>query len=183
MLLKIIPWTPLLFTFIWAVIYTSKSSSNFEVSNHRYLESIPNLFTTVGVLGTFIGISIGLWNFDTENIDGSITNLLVGLRAAFFTSIVGIILSIIFSKWIDAISFNKTEQVIAETDPLILLSKNITDLKNSIHREQANVYMCQVPGPTVPSPPGTWLPSWGPWPWNSLRNGLFLCEILVECHT
>lgn len=135
MILKIIPWIPLFLSLVWASIYTFKSASNIEESNTLFLNSIPNLFTTVGVLGTFIGISIGLWNFDIGNIDGSITDLLIGLRAAFFTSIVGIILSIFFSKWIDAISFSKTEQTTSETDPLILLSKNLTELKNSIAGE------------------------------------------------
>lgn len=132
MLLKIIPWIPLLITLIWATIYTIKSSSNFEKSNSLYLESIPNLFTTVGVLGTFIGISIGLWNFDTNGIEDSISDLLIGLRAAFFTSIAGIVLSIIFSKWIDAISFKNAEEISSETDPIVLLSKNLIDLKNAI---------------------------------------------------
>lgn len=132
MFLEIIPWIPLFVTLIWATIYTIKSSSDFEKSNSLYLESIPNLFTTVGVLGTFIGISIGLWNFDTNGIEDSISDLLIGLRAAFFTSIAGIVLSIIFSKWIDAISFKNTEGISSETDPIVLLSKNLIDLKNAI---------------------------------------------------
>ena len=43
-----------------------------------------------------------------------------------------------------------------------------------------------VPGPRSDrTPPGhvVSLPSWGRWPWNSLRNGSFLCEVLGECHT
>lgn len=132
MFLKIIPWIPLLLTLVWATIYTIKSSSDFEKSNSLFLESIPNLFTTVGVLGTFIGISIGLWNFDTNGIEDSISDLLIGLRAAFFTSIAGIVLSIIFSKWIDAISFKNAEGISSETDPIVLLSKNLIDLKNAI---------------------------------------------------
>jgi ABC-type transporter Mla subunit MlaD len=46
------------------------------------------------VLGTFIGIFIGLWDFDTGNIEASVPTLLEGLKLAFITSIVGIGLSI-----------------------------------------------------------------------------------------
>lgn len=49
-----------------------------------------SILTIVGVLGTFIGIYIGLQNFDTDNLQNSIKNLLDGLKLAFGTSIVGI---------------------------------------------------------------------------------------------
>lgn len=45
----------------------------------------PNLLTSLGMLGTFIGIVIGLLHFDPENIDGSISLLLSGLQTAFMT--------------------------------------------------------------------------------------------------
>ncbi len=42
-----------------------------------------------GVLGTFVGIFIGLLGFDTANISHSVPQLLEGLKFAFLTSIVG----------------------------------------------------------------------------------------------
>lgn len=44
---------------------------------------------SVGVLGTFVGIFIGLQGFDPLDIMGSVGDILVGLKTAFFTSIVG----------------------------------------------------------------------------------------------
>lgn len=61
----------------------------------RYQQFAPNLLTTVGILGTFVGISIGLAAFDTNQIDDSIPTLLDGLKTAFITSIVGMALSIL----------------------------------------------------------------------------------------
>lgn len=55
----------------------------------------PNLYTVFGVLGTFIGIFIGLYNFDVENIETGVPELLQGLRMAFATSIAGMLTSII----------------------------------------------------------------------------------------
>ena len=50
----------------------------------------PTLLTTLGILGTFTGIFIGLLEFDVSDIDSSVPQLLVGLKIAFVTSILGI---------------------------------------------------------------------------------------------
>ncbi len=53
----------------------------------------------LGILGTFIGIIIGLLNFNTESIDTSIPVLLGGLKTAFITSIVGMFLPFYLMEW------------------------------------------------------------------------------------
>lgn len=62
----------------------------------RLITITPNGLATLGVLGTFTGILIGLLDFDVNNIDTSVPSLLEGLKIAFTTSIVGISSSIIF---------------------------------------------------------------------------------------
>ena len=49
-----------------------------------------SILTIVGVLGTFIGIYIGLQEFNPDELENSIKDLLDGLKLAFLTSIVGI---------------------------------------------------------------------------------------------
>lgn len=51
--------------------------------------ALGNIASTIGVLGTFVGISIGLWKFDPSNISESVPMLLTGMKIAFATSIVG----------------------------------------------------------------------------------------------
>ena len=63
-----------------------------------YVYDTPNVYTTIGVLGTFVGIYFGLRGFDVENITESILTLLEGLKTAFTTSIWGISLSLVFGK-------------------------------------------------------------------------------------
>lgn len=58
-------------------------------------ESLSNASTTLGILGTFLGVLIGLLGFDTSNISTSVPELLGGLKTAFFTSIAGIIVSLL----------------------------------------------------------------------------------------
>jgi methyl-accepting chemotaxis protein len=54
-------------------------------------KSIKSTVTIVGVLGTFIGIVIGLWDFDYVHIENSLPTLLSGLTTAFLTSVAGMV--------------------------------------------------------------------------------------------
>jgi methyl-accepting chemotaxis protein len=57
----------------------------------------PSFFITLGILGTFIGIIIGIINLDFENensLKNSINSLLSSMGTAFFSSIIGVIFSI-----------------------------------------------------------------------------------------
>lgn len=61
---------------------------------------IPGVMTGLGILGTFIGLSFGLQNFDTGNaeaITNSIAPLMDGIKIAFHTSIYGMVFSLIFN--------------------------------------------------------------------------------------
>jgi len=62
---------------------------------------VPALLTTIGVLGTFLGISLGLSDFHTTSggsqaLMNSATNLLEGMKTAFYTSLSGLSASIVF---------------------------------------------------------------------------------------
>lgn len=61
-----------------------------------FVHYAPNLLTSLGILGTFVGIVIGLLAFDVGDIDGSIGPLLEGLKTAFITSLMGMLLAIVF---------------------------------------------------------------------------------------
>lgn len=56
----------------------------------------PALMTALGMLGTFIGIIMGLWEFQTDDINASIVHLLEGIKTAFITSIFGLLGTIVF---------------------------------------------------------------------------------------
>ena len=58
-------------------------------------EKAPTILTTLGILGTFVGISIGLARFNPNVMQSSINQLLNGLKTAFFTSIAGVLGSLI----------------------------------------------------------------------------------------
>ncbi|MBS4024837.1 MAG: anti-phage defense ZorAB system ZorA [Clostridia bacterium] len=65
----------------------------------RLAEVIPGIFTSFGILGTFIGLAVGLSDINISNIDQlrhGIGGLLGGINIAFYTSVVGILSSIIW---------------------------------------------------------------------------------------
>lgn len=72
-----------------------------EGYSHRgLLELIPDILTSLGILGTFVGLVMGLQEFDPsgyEQMAGSVTPLINGIKVAFITSIYGISLSLAFS--------------------------------------------------------------------------------------
>ncbi|WP_028492287.1 hypothetical protein [Thioalkalivibrio sp. ALE19] len=59
----------------------------------RLQAAAPALLTTLGILGTFLGVAIGLLDFDAARVEASVPALLEGLKLAFVTSIVGIALA------------------------------------------------------------------------------------------
>ena len=67
---------------------------SFAKGEHKDLKS---LIMSIGILGTFVGIFVGLLGFDTRNLLDSVPTLLDGLKIAFYTSIIGMGLAIALS--------------------------------------------------------------------------------------
>jgi chromosome segregation ATPase len=76
------------------LLFSYKDYSSYKTNNHQDYKSI---IVSLGVLGTFVGIFIGLYGFDTTSIKDSVPILLEGLKTAFITSIIGMFLSIFLS--------------------------------------------------------------------------------------
>ena len=85
--------------FIWGLLHKSVR------------EIVPIILTMMGILGTFLGITLGLSQFDVENIDTSIPHLLNGLKVAFIVSATGVFLAIIFKKINIFLAQSKTEKI------------------------------------------------------------------------
>lgn len=80
---------------LFLVLHFKKSDKLLE--HRRIIEYFPTFVSTLGVLGTFFGITMGLIAFDSGDLDKSIPGLLDGLKTAFFTSLAGMIFSMVLS--------------------------------------------------------------------------------------
>ncbi len=80
--------------------YINDDTVTHGPGNATLAELIPNLLTSLGILGTFMGLSRGLssLNFaDSAQLVEGIPTLLEGMRFAFGTSVAGISCSIVFN--------------------------------------------------------------------------------------
>jgi len=83
-----------------AANYFNEEELLYRTNKFAIIGSVPSLLVGLGILGTFIGLSAGISNFDTsstDNITGSIQLLLGGMGTAFVTSIWGMLLSLVFT--------------------------------------------------------------------------------------
>ena len=68
--------------------------------NLRMLDSVSGTLVGLGLLGTFIGLTIGIFSFNSQgadNINKSIQGLLAGMGTAFSTSLIGMFTSIVYT--------------------------------------------------------------------------------------
>ncbi len=91
--------------------YLNDATIIFPQINFRFFQSVPNLLTGLGILGTFIGLAVGIGAATSgitsgtpDQITTSLTSLLSGASLAFWTSIIGISASIIFRSVLQRIS-------------------------------------------------------------------------------
>lgn len=90
-----------LFIWIMVAIFMVAVLQGKKGSHGQFLEHAPAVLVSLGILGTFIGIVIGLMDFNPHDIQNSIEGLLHGLKTAFITSLVGMSLSLVL-KGLDA---------------------------------------------------------------------------------
>ena len=124
---------------IYGIYVLNIAKKDYSIVNLNDLDLIPSMFTTIGILGTFGGIAYGLWFFNPEDIEKSIPTLLKGLKTAFFASIAGIALSIIFSKRISFVK-NKNEKGVLSDETIAInkLIESIEELRNDFSTTDDN---------------------------------------------
>ena len=86
----------------------------------RTAEAAPTILTSIGIFGTFLGVAIGLSNFDTLHLQESVPQLLSGLKTAFWSSIAGLLgaLSIKFRAVMNVTHGEENQQRTASIDDL-----------------------------------------------------------------
>ncbi|MBQ7725178.1 MAG: MotA/TolQ/ExbB proton channel family protein [Lachnospiraceae bacterium] len=71
-----------------------------SIIHRESLNQVAGAMTGLGILGTFLGLTLGLQNFNTgttAEITNSIEPLMEGIKVAFHTSIYGMVFSLVFN--------------------------------------------------------------------------------------
>ena len=85
-----------------SVYFSDDNVSRAHKLNLRMLDTAAGTLVGLGLLGTFLGLTIGIAGFDSSNssnIQDSIQNLLGGMGTAFSTSLVGMLCSLIYTAF------------------------------------------------------------------------------------
>ena len=86
--------------------HTESASKYFNINSIKgvnnvfsKIDSAPSILTGLGICGTFLGILLGL-NLGFSNGELNTNLFIENIRTAFFTSLIGISLSIVFGAWL-----------------------------------------------------------------------------------
>lgn len=107
--------------------YFNENELVSKAGRRKLVEIFPALFVSLGILGTFTGIVIGIADIDTgagvSELQEGINSLINGMEFAFYSSILGIIMSLAY-QLIDRLFFYK--MIHTASDNLLLeLDKSI----------------------------------------------------------
>lgn len=112
---------------------TKTAKEDFLLKHKRTVDAFPSIISTLGVLGTFLGITIGLSGFDVNDLTRSIPILLGGLKTAFYTSLGGMLGSLILRHFCTDIKFDKEDGGISSTDAAIReLGKSVREMNTTM---------------------------------------------------
>ena len=97
-----------------------------ELTENRLLNSVPSILVAIGVLGTFIGLTIGLGGLggttgDIDTLKTGINSLISGAVIAFSSSVWGVLFSIFLGsllKWIEGRAHKQIHKLQTRIDSL-----------------------------------------------------------------
>lgn len=108
---------------------TKNAKEDFLQKHKRTVDAFPSIVSTLGVFGTFLGITIGLAGFNVNDLTHSIPILLGGLKTAFYTSLFGMGGSLLLRHFCTDIKFDKEDGGISSTDAAIReLGKDVREM-------------------------------------------------------
>ena len=102
--------------------------------NMPFWNTYSGIFTGLGILGTFLGLTLGLYGIDMASSDinvlkEGISGLLSGVQFAFLTSLIGIFVAILHGFW-------HNKQIVALKTSVLSLSDEIEKLFPRLTAEQ-----------------------------------------------
>lgn len=126
------------------------SVCKYNKLNLRMLDTAAGTLVGLGLLGTFLGLTLGIKGFDssnTERINESIQGLLAGMGTAFLTSLLGMTFSILFTAADKALRhrlYKDVKEIIDRLDSeyyiddLVLANINQQNIVNQLYKALKN---------------------------------------------
>lgn len=110
--------------FVVALANTRGQNPFVGPKSDRVADSAPATLPALGILGTFLGICIGLLQFNPSTLEQSVPLLLEGMKTAFVTSVVGISLGVLL-KLFSTLLGSKREEASTVDDAIFQMSASM----------------------------------------------------------
>lgn len=102
-------------------------------NSHSATQS-PAILTSIGIFGTFLGVALGLLEFDPANISASVPLLIDGLKTAFWTSIGGLLGALsVKLRHLSALMGQRRKQETFHTATVTDLANVLTDIYQTLN--------------------------------------------------
>lgn len=107
-------------------------------NSHSATQS-PAILTSIGIFGTFLGVAMGLMEFNTDDIQSSVPGLISGLKTAFWTSIAGLLGALIikFRHLVAILRQRKVEEQYSQAS-ITDLANLLGDIRESLSNSEAS---------------------------------------------
>ena len=137
------------------ILYNTYDASHFFnthtlasiITESRLLAAVPGFLTAIGVIGTFLGLQLGLGALnlntgDTEQLKSAISALISSASIAFMTSVWGVLLSLLFNAFEKSIEgkirteIASLQQRIDELFPRLIAEQTLLDISKAGHQSK-----------------------------------------------
>lgn len=98
----------------------------------------PTLLTSIGILGTFVGIVIALIGFDDSNVKSHINQIIAGMQTAFVSSVIGVFLSILLKFILLLANRKQSQDIVTYTIELLETQNEKLEQHASFVKEQTD---------------------------------------------
>jgi len=111
--------------FVGAIFLTTIYFGHIKYTRFSLVHG-PEILTTAGIMGCFLGIALALLDFDSSNVQNSVPLLLQGVKTAFWSSLAGVT-GALYLRFLQHV--RKPPQV---SNPNEIKSSSLDDVVNSI---------------------------------------------------
>ncbi len=130
-----LPYLGMLFWLVFSAFYVRRAFTSFSSVNVVLLQFIPFIFTALGLLGTVAGALTVAWNVDLGSLTDAAKDLFKGILGAGASTMVGLILAMVFSKLVNMTQLKEEQQKALQNRELFVLKKILKLMKADYDRD------------------------------------------------
>lgn len=135
------PYLALAAWLLFGTWYVRKAFKDYEKINRYVLQMIPFVFTALGLLGAVTGSLGFIWGFTPQDLLSGSKTLFKGVLGSCTTAIVGIALSLTFSKLVSMTHYKVELRKALENNELFVLKKMLKLLLKAYAADQKNAHL------------------------------------------